>query len=163
MNLANLISNHLKSDKPFVAPEKKEKKERQPRNSIDWDLIDRAVFKAALHFSFSGADINKFIRTCPTFVKANDSKNRTLISNSLESLHARGLVKVVGQGRDRYIQAANGASMASYFGRGELPPPATVYRRTVVTEEMTQEQINSGVIIDSEIDYSDLEEDLSVE
>ena len=166
MNIAELISNHLKSDKPFVVPAKKEKKERQPRNSIDWDLIDRAVFKAALHFSFSGADINKFLRTCPTFVKANDAKNRALISNSLESLHARCLVKVVGQGRDRYIQAANGASMTSYFSRGELPPPATVFRRTTVTEEMTQEQINSGVIIadsDDEIDYDDITEDLSVE
>lgn len=162
MDIGTLIKNHLQG-KPFVIQPKTERKTREHSDSIDWKTIDYAVFKAALHFSFAGADINKFILSCPTFVRKNDAKNRDLIGRSLVSLQERGLVKVTGQGRDRYIQAANGASLISYFPRGELPPVAVVYRRTTVKEETLPKMQNDSESDSDSEDYDDLLEDLSVE
>lgn len=162
MNFDQLTSDILLS-KPVIPVPKPERKVRQSSsNPIDWNFVDQKVFKAALHFSFAGADIAKFIRTCPTFVKGDDDKNRKIIGDSLESLSKRGLVKLVGQGRDRYVQAANGASIVSYFNRDELPPVAIVYRRTTVTET-NQETTEISEDYESDSDYDDLADDLSVE
>lgn len=156
------LTNDVLLSPPVLPTSKPERKVRQ--SSIDWNFVDIRVFKAALHFSFSGANINKFIATCPTFVKGDDTKNRKIIGDSLESLHKRGLVKLVGQGRDRYVQAANGASMVSYFHRDELPPTPIVYRRTTVKPETTEQEITENTDSDyTDDDYNDLDNDLSAE
>jgi hypothetical protein len=170
LSLAQIIEDHLKKDRPFVAiPKPKNGGVRKSKNPVDWANVDYHVFKATLMNSFAGCDIGKFIHSCPTFVRKNDAANRAIINKSLDSLVQRGLVKVTGHGRDRYIKAANGASLASYYGRGECPiTRPDVFRRTTVKEEISP--IPTEIIIeDSEdsdfddSDYENLDDDLSVE
>lgn len=170
LNLTDIINEHLQSDKPFIAPVKKtvERKGRQPKNPVDWIDVDFRVFKAILHFTFDGCSIAKLIETCPTFVRKDAQGNRRIIKDSLESLRNRGFIKLTGHGRDLWIQGVNGISLASYFPRGETAPPAIVYRRTTVKEETPIETVETHIVQTDESffdddDYSDLEDDLSVE
>lgn len=169
LNLTDIINEHLQSDKPFVAPVKTvERKGRQPKNPVDWIDVDFRVFKAILHFTFDGCAINKLIETCPTFVRRDEVGNRKIIKQSLESLRDRGFIKLTGHGRDLWIQGVNGISLASYFPRGETAPPAIVVRRTTVKEETPIEIVETNIVQTNESffdddDYSDLEDDLSVE
>jgi len=167
LNLTDIINEYLQSE-PFVAPVKTvERKGRQPKNPVDWIDVDFRVFKAILHFTFDGCAINKLIETCPTFVRRDEIGNRKIIKQSLESLRDRGFIKLTGHGRDLWIQGVNGISLASYFHRGETAPPAVVYRRTTVKEEIPAEVETEIIQTDSSFfdddDYSDIEDDLSVE
>jgi len=170
LNLTDIINEHLQQSKPFVAPVKTtvERKGRQPKNPVDWLDVDFRVFKAILHFTFDGCGINKLIETCPTFVRKDAVANRKIIRQSLESLQTRGLIKLIGHGKDTWIQGVNGVSLTSYFPRGETAPPAIVYRRTTVKEETPVESAETNIVQTDESffndnDYSDLEDDLSVE
>jgi hypothetical protein len=120
MSIINQFLTLLNTPVPEKAEKPETKRGRQPSNPIDHNMADPKVYKAVLHHSFNGAPIAKIYMSCPRFAK-DEQKNRNIINEALESLQARSLIKIDGTGRDRFIRAENGGSMASYYHRGESP------------------------------------------
>lgn len=107
--------------KPLVETE--EKRGRKPGISIEYDTnaVDDQILKLARD-AFHGMNFARLVMGFGSNITKSEPANRQIVSESLERLASRGLVKVSGTGVDRYARAVNRKDFRNgdlVFVRGE--------------------------------------------
>lgn len=106
MSFASLIKTL--SEPIEISEESEVKRGRKPNVSIDYDAdkVDEKILSLTRR-TFSGMNFARLVMGFGHEISKSETTNRQIVSESLERLTSRGLVKVSGTGIDRYIRAVN--------------------------------------------------------
>lgn len=161
--------------------EKKERKARESKSSINHDEIDLVVFRAILRATSldikqtltednravrNGILVSGLLLNLPKFQK-NDTTNRAIVLESISSLQERSLVRSIDHGKFQFVSATNGGHyyvapdgrvVTNFFGRNKNPLVALFEQMAAKSAAQTQTVIEETVIEETEVtDFSGME------
>ena len=89
-----------------ISEESEVKRGRKPSIALNYDAdkVDEKIL-SLVRASFSGMNFARLVMGFGLGISKSETTNRQIVSESLERLSSRGLVKVSGTGIDRYIRA----------------------------------------------------------
>jgi len=164
--------------------EKKERKARESKSSVNHDEIDLVVFRAilratALDIKQTLTEDNRAIRNgilvsglllnLPKFAK-NDTTNRAIVLESISSLQERSLVRSIDHGKFQFVSATNGGHyyvapdgrvVTNFFGRNKNPLVALFEQmaaKSAAQTEVTETEVTETETKIEVTDFSGMEE-----
>ena len=106
-----------------ISEESEVKRGRKPSIALNYDAdkVDEKIL-SLVRASFSGMNFARLVMGFGLGISKSETTNRQIVSESLERLSSRGLVKVSGTGIDRYIRSIQSKDFREgdqVFVRGE--------------------------------------------
>lgn len=166
-SIAKIVSNESSPKN-----EKKDRKARESKSSVNHDEIDLVVFRAilratALDIKQTLTEDNRAIRNgilvsglllnLPKFQK-NDPTNRAIVLESISSLQERSLVRSIDHGKFQFVSATNGGHyyvapdgrvVTNFFGRNKNPLVALFEQ--MAAKSAAQTEVSETEVTETEV------------
>ena len=160
--------------------EKKDRKARESKSSVNHDEIDLVVFRAILRATAldikqtltednravrNGILVSGLLLNLPKFQK-NDPTNRAIVLESISSLQERSLVRSIDHGKFQFVSATNGGHyyvapdgrvVTNFFGRNKNPLVALFEQMAAKSAAQTEVE-ETAIELTEVTDFSGMEE-----
>jgi hypothetical protein len=175
-SIAKIVSNESSPKN-----EKKDRKARESKSSVNHDKVDLEIFRAILRATAldikqtltednravrNGILVSGLLLNLPKFQK-NDPTNRAIVLESISSLQERSLVRSIDHGKFQFVSATNGGHyyvapdgrvVTNFFGRNKNPLVALFEQMAAKSAAQTETVIEETVIEETVIEETVIEE-----